>query len=253
MAAPPSGKKLLHRFRQLDQRVDGKLLFANEFLPQSLETAGMARQPPDVAVRELALIEALFPLGNRGDGGGIGSPHRSKADVACVVHIPVGSHTKLGIGRGAAILLERPDREQVIHRQPDESGLREDRAIHSGHVALRRSKEHRAFLWQRPPGNHPLRPSDYTLGKKLRLHLASQGLDQRLHELDGQRLCWANRWLLCAIVCVHFMVGDERISETAILVFRRPVDQQGLTQREVMVLPDAHVDLHVPPPCRSAA
>jgi hypothetical protein len=32
------------------------------------------------------------------------------------------------------------------------------------------------------------------------------------------------------------MVGDEGISETAVLVFRRPVNQQGFMQREVMVL-----------------
>src|ERR1700677_844323 len=81
MTTPPSGQELTHRFRQFDQRVNGKLLFAGEFLPQSLEAPRMARQPSNVAVRKLAFKEALFPLGNRGGGRGIGSPHRSKANA----------------------------------------------------------------------------------------------------------------------------------------------------------------------------
>jgi hypothetical protein len=36
-------------------------------------------------------------------------------------------------------------------------------------------------------------------------------LDQRLNELDGQSLGRIERWLLGAIVRVHFMVGDERM------------------------------------------
>jgi hypothetical protein len=62
-----------------------------------------------------------------------------------------------------------------------------------------------------------------------------------------QRLCRTKRWLLGAIVCVHFMMGDECISELAVLVFGRPVDQQGFTQSVVMVLSDANVDVHASP------
>jgi hypothetical protein len=43
------------------------------------------------------------------------------------------------------------------------------------------------------------------------------------------------------------------ISETAVLVFRRPVNQQGFMQRKVMVLSDAHVDLHEFPPSNRSA
>jgi len=50
------------------------------------------------------------------------------------------------------------------------------------------------------------------------------------------------------------MVCDEGISETAVLVFRRSVNQQGFTQREVMVLSDARVDGRLSPqPCPSSA
>src|ERR1700679_1626808 len=114
MTAPLSRQELPDRFRQFDQRVNRKLLVTGEFLPKPFKAASMSREPPHVAVRKLAFIEALFPLGNGGDGGGIGSPHRSKADAPRVVHIPVGRHTKLGISHGAAILLESPDRERVI-------------------------------------------------------------------------------------------------------------------------------------------
>src|SRR5580658_2530236 len=100
----------------------------------------------------------------------------------------------------------------MIHRQPDESGLREDRAIHSGHVALRRSEEHRTSLWRRPPGNQPFSASDHVFGKKLDRDSTSQGLNQRVNELNGQRLRRTESWLLGAIVFLHFVVGDEGVS-----------------------------------------
>jgi len=59
-----------------------------------------------------------------------------------------------------------------------------------------------------------------------------QDLDQRLNVLDGQRLCRTERWLLGAILCVHFMEGNECISGTAVLVFGRPVDQQRFSVRK---------------------
>jgi hypothetical protein len=88
----------------------------------------------------------------------------------------------------------------MIHRHPHQRGLRKHRAADSGHIALRRSKEHRTLLWRRPPGNEPLGARDYVVRKKLDRDTASQGLHQHVDKLDGQWLRRAKRRLLGTIV-----------------------------------------------------
>jgi hypothetical protein len=74
-----------------------------------------------------------------------------------------------------------------------------------------------------------------------------------MNKLDGQGLGWAKSWLPYPFALVYFVVRDEGISEVAVLLIARSVDQQGFTQREVMVLSDAHTDLHLCPPDRRSA
>src|SRR5579863_4279830 len=237
MLPPVSTHELRQRLWQPDQRFDWKrLAFVRQAVPKPIEASFVTGQTADIGMCEGALIEAPFPVRDRGYSCAVWAAHRAGADATVFREVPKRSDRQRRPRGRTFVLSERTYLQVAVIDSPDQRRLRKRAAIQSHGLLLRVVIEHLAAAHRRPPRNHAIAFGKHVFRKDLGRGTAHKRAHQRLKKSESKGLGWFEcGWR--ALVKRHLMPGQE----TPLTV---SVDQQRLTQLEAMVLPDRDLYLH---------